>query len=63
LSNKWVIFDPGHTISNGCPQLARLDPEHLGIVFWDQYRDQPGGPGVYFARLRLDELERRTKAD
>jgi hypothetical protein len=43
--------------------LARLDAEHLGVVFWDQNREQPGGPGVYFARLRLGELERRTKAD
>jgi hypothetical protein len=63
LSRKWVFYDPGHTIGNGCPQLARLDAEHLGIVFWDQNREQPGGPGVYFARLRLDELERRTKPE
>ncbi len=60
LSRRWVIYDPGHEIGRACPQLAQLDDGHLGIAFWDHYRDQPGGPGVYFARLKLDELQRRT---
>jgi hypothetical protein len=60
LKHSWVIYDPGHDIGRACPQLAELDAEHLGIVFWDHDRMQPGGPGVYFARLRLDELRRRT---
>lgn len=60
LSRRWVIYDPGHEIGRACPQLAQLDGEHLGIAFWDHNREQPGGPGVYFARLRLDELQRRT---
>jgi len=60
LSRRWVIYDPGHEIGRACPQLAQLDAEHLGIAFWDHDRTQPGGPGVYFARLRLDELQRRT---
>lgn len=60
LSRRWVIYDPGHEIGRACPQLAELDAEHLGIAFWDHDRAQPGGPGVYFARLKLDELRRRT---
>lgn len=60
LDRRWTIYDPGRYIGRACPQLAQLDKEHLGIVFWDAEKSQPGGIGVYFTRLRLDELQRRT---
>jgi metallo-beta-lactamase class B len=60
LDRRWVIYEPGRYIGRACPQLAPLDPRTLGVVFWDAHRDQPGGAGVYFARLDLEELRRRT---
>ncbi|MGE0609034.1 MAG: hypothetical protein AB7O62_18210 [Pirellulales bacterium] len=63
LDRHWVIYDPGRYIGRACPQLAQLDNDHLGIVFWDANREQPGGPGVMFARVALRELQRRTAAD
>lgn len=63
LDRNWVIYNPGRYIGRACPQLAQLDKDHLGVVFWDANRDQPGGVGVYFARLSLDELRRKTGSE
>jgi hypothetical protein len=63
LDRRWVIYNPGRYIGRACPQLVQLDAHHLGVVFWDANRDQPGGVGVYFARLALDELRERTKGE
>jgi hypothetical protein len=60
LDRRWVIYEPGRYIGRACPQLAQLSNNHLGVVFWDANRDQPGGIGVYFARLSLTELRKRT---
>jgi hypothetical protein len=60
LNRPWVMYDPGRYIGRACPRLAQLDAEHLGVVFWDAEKTQPGGPSVLFARVTLDELKSRT---
>ena len=48
LDRSWVFYDPGRYIGRACPQLAQLDGEHLGVVFWDAEKTQPGSPSVFF---------------
>ncbi len=60
VDRPWVMYDPGRYIGRACPRLAQLDDEHLGVVFWDAEKTQPGGPSVFFARVKLEELKRRT---
>lgn len=59
LDRPWAISDPARMIGHAC-HLAQLDANHVGIVVWDSNRQQPGGIGVYFMRLPLDELRKHT---
>lgn len=64
LRTPWVIYDPGHRIGRATPQIVQLDAEHIGIVFWDAFWSEdkplPNNPGVYFARISMDELKRHV---
>jgi hypothetical protein len=50
--------DARHNLrSRANPHLAQLDNETLGIVFWDEWKELPGGPGIFFLRVPLAKLQ------
>jgi hypothetical protein len=53
--SHYVDFhDPGRPIGGrACPRAVQVDPETVGIVFYDTEATQPGGAGVFFLRMPL----------
>ncbi len=52
------FYNPGRAIGGrACPKTVQLDKETLGTVYYDIDASQPGGPGVFFLRTQLRDLE------
>ena len=48
------FLKPGRPIGGrACPRALLVDPQTVGIVYYDVDAKQPGGPGVFFLRLPL----------
>lgn len=62
LKRPWVISDGERLLFHAC-HLAQVDADHVGVACWDVNPKQTNGIGVYFVRLRLDELRERTAGD
>jgi hypothetical protein len=55
--SRFEYYDPGRPIGGrACPRTVQLDDEHLGVVFYDVDKNQPGGPGLFFLRIPLARL-------
>lgn len=55
---KQVEFlKPGRPIGGrACPRLVQVDDATLGILYYDVSTEQPGGPGVFFLRMPLEQF-------
>jgi hypothetical protein len=62
LNRPWVISDGERMVFHAC-HLVQLDADYVGVACWDANPKQPDGIGVYFVRLGLDELRKRTVGD
>jgi photosystem II stability/assembly factor-like uncharacterized protein len=52
------FYNPGRPIGGrACPRSVQLDPDTLGTVFYDVDAKQPGGPGVFFLRTPILQLQ------
>lgn len=53
--SQYVDFlEPGREIGGrACPRAVQVDPETVGIVYYDAASDQQGGPGLFFLRMPL----------
>ena len=57
-ARHYEYYNPGRAINGrACPRTVQLDPQTLGVVFYDIDQDQPGGPGVFFLRIPLANLQ------
>lgn len=57
-SDRFEYYNPGRAINGrACPRTVQLDEAHLGVVFYDIDKDQPGGPGLFFLKIPLAKLK------
>jgi hypothetical protein len=50
-------YKPGRPIGGrACPRTVQLDDQTLGVVFYDVEPKQPGGPGLFFLKIPLEEI-------
>lgn len=53
-TERFEYHAPGRAIGGrACPRTVRLDAETIGVVYYDISEEQPGGPGLFFARIPL----------
>ena len=51
-------YNPGRPIGGrACPRTISLDPQTIGVVFYDVDRQQAGGSGLFFMRIPLAKLQ------
>ncbi|MBI1311370.1 exo-alpha-sialidase [bacterium] len=56
-SDHFEYHNPGRPIvGRACPRTVQLDDQNIGVVFYDQSPDQPGGSGVFFLRIPMTSL-------
>ena len=52
-----IVYNPGRRIAGrGWPRTVQLDADTLGTLFYDLDKNQPGGPGIFFVKTKLDSL-------
>jgi hypothetical protein len=53
----YEYYNPGRAIGGrACPRTVEIDDKHIGVVFYDIDSKQPGGPGLFFLKIPLDQL-------
>lgn len=58
--HRYEFYHPGRAIGGrACPRTVMLDPETLGVVFYDMNPEQTCGPGLFFLRIPLSRLAPR----
>ncbi len=51
-------YNPGRAIGGrACPRTVQLDEQHVGVVFYDVDPNQPGGPGLFFLKIPIAQIE------
>lgn len=56
-NRTFEYYNPGRPIGGrACPRTVELDAETIGVVFYDNDANQPGGPGLFFLRIPLAKL-------
>ncbi len=56
-NDKYEYYNPGRPINGrACPRTVELNPEEIGVVFYDIDTNQPGGPGLFFLKIPLAKL-------
>lgn len=56
-NDTFEYYNPGRPINGrACPRTVELDPQTIGVVFYDIDAKQPGGPGLFFLRIPLSQL-------
>jgi len=54
-----VFYDPGRAIGGrACPRTVEVDDKTLGTVYYDTDANQPGGSGVFFRAMPIEQLRR-----
>jgi hypothetical protein len=50
-------YNPGRAIGGrACPRTVELSADAIGVVFYDVDPDQPGGPGLFFLKIPLEQV-------
>ena len=58
LDQAVTVYNPGRRIAGrGWPRTVQLDDETVGTLFYDLDANQPGGPGVFFVRTYIRNLD------
>jgi hypothetical protein len=56
-NQSFEYYAPGRPIGGrACPRTVQLNPETIGVVFYDVNADQPGGSGLFFLKIPLAKL-------
>ncbi len=56
-NNHFEFHNPGRPIGGrACPRTVELDPQTIGVVFYDISKEQEGGPGLFFLRIPIASL-------
>lgn len=56
-------YNPGRAINGrACPRTVQLDKNTIGVVFYDIDKQQKGGPGLFFLRIPIAQLDNREKS-
>ena len=56
-------YNPGRPIGGrACPRTVELDPQTIGVVFYDVDPNQAGGSGLFFLRIPIAQLESQSVA-
>lgn len=61
-SDTFEYHNPGRPIGGrACPRTVELDAKSIGVVFYDMSEEQTGGPGLFFLRIPLANLQQSKK--
>ncbi len=56
-NDTYEYYNPGRAINGrACPRTIELDAAHIGVVFYDLDKQQPGGRGLFFLKIPLSKL-------
>ncbi len=61
--HSFEYYNPGRAIGGrACPRTVQLDPEHIGVIFYDVDPKQDGGPALFFLKIAIADLDQKAIA-